>query len=291
MVLYLVADVTVVLIHWSERLMTGLTVCSWEPAWPLRPLPTKRVLLVFFVAILSVRFFSKCDLRLFAAFPPYRRNHKKGTREIHLFFFSILVLNCATAMGVFCGGNQAEYWAHWEKIGAQLSKPPKFFLTNFFQQDESGKFLWPGFGDNSRILKWVIDRINGVAGAPKQTAIGLVPHPSQINTIGRALLKKELLNLQFTGMDISAATMEKLLSVDVTHWRREILDVHKFIEGFGAAAPKFILDHVSTIEQRLDIGHNTPATTNKKLLQWVAHWASVFEPESIFWVDGTEQGK
>lgn len=90
-------------------------------------------------------------------------------------------------------------------------------------------------------------------------------------------------------MDISPATLETLLSVDNTLWRKEVTEVHKFIDSFGAAAPQSVRDHVSSLEGRLDIGHNTPATTNKKLLQWVAKWAAVFQPDDIWWVDGTEE--
>jgi len=178
------------------------------------------------------------------------------------------------AMKVFCGGNMASYWAHWSKIGAQLSKQPKIFLANFFQKGSNGAYLWPGYGDNARVLKWVIDRTNGnpATALAQQTFLGYVPLPSHINTLG---------------MDIAPATVEKLLAVE--HWTDEVKELHKYLEGFGSATPSFIMDHVTTMEHRFAVGHNTPATTNKYLLQWVAEYAALFEPDSIFWVDGSEE--
>jgi GTP-dependent phosphoenolpyruvate carboxykinase len=91
-------------------------------------------------------------------------------------------------------------------------------------------------------------------------------------------------------MDISPSTVETLLSVDENLWRKEIFNVHEYFKSFGVHTPNFIWDHVTSMEHRLDIGHNTPATTNTKLLQWVNHWKSVFDPAAVHWVDGTEEG-
>ncbi|NCW90975.1 MAG: phosphoenolpyruvate carboxykinase (GTP), partial [Acidimicrobiia bacterium] len=108
------------------------------------------------------------------------------------------------AMLPFCGYNMGDYFAHWLRIGKQTdaSKLPKIFFVNWFRRDESGKFLWPGFGENSRVLKWVFERVDGKAAA-QRTAIGLLPPVSAIDT---------------TALDVPAADLEQILSVDVAGW-------------------------------------------------------------------------
>src|SRR6187399_3442397 len=110
------------------------------------------------------------------------------------------------AMKPFCGYNFADYFQHWLNIGAKLSKPPKVFHVNWFRQGADGKFLWPGFGDNLRVLSWMLDRVAGRAGA-QETAIGNLPRPSDLN---------------LKGLDLQQAVVEELLSVKQDAWRKEV---------------------------------------------------------------------
>ena len=104
------------------------------------------------------------------------------------------------AMLPFCGYNMADYFAHWLKVGEQAdaAKLPKVFYVNWFRKDEDGKFMWPGFGENSRVLEWVFRRCDG-GSAVEETAIGYVPAPGELNT---------------EGLDIDEATVDALLHVD-----------------------------------------------------------------------------
>lgn len=130
------------------------------------------------------------------------------------------------AMFPFCGYNMADYFSHWLKIGNRMKNPPKIFSVNWFRTDEDGKFLWPGFGENIRVLKWIIDRVNNRAGG-RETPIGIVPGPQDIET---------------SGMDTSAKKMEKLLDVDIKEWKEEIQDTKKFFDSFGKKIPSEILE-------------------------------------------------
>ena len=105
------------------------------------------------------------------------------------------------AMGPFCGYNMGDYFAHWLEVGKSLSKPPKIFRVNWFRTGENGKFLWPGFGDNLRVLKWVIERCEG-RGAAVETIIGLVPPPAALEVEGR----------------VSPEHLAALLKVDPPEW-------------------------------------------------------------------------
>ncbi|MCX7557580.1 phosphoenolpyruvate carboxykinase (GTP) [Xanthomonadaceae bacterium JHOS43] len=125
------------------------------------------------------------------------------------------------AMKPFCGYNYGDYFAHWlsfDRPGAQL---PKIFHVNWFRRGEDGAFLWPGFGDNMRVLEWIIARCTGQAGA-KETPIGHVPRPE---------------DLDLDGLDLSDWTTDALLSVDVEGWRREIADIGTYLDSFGARTP------------------------------------------------------
>ena len=107
------------------------------------------------------------------------------------------------AMLPFCGYNMGDYFGHWLEMGSRLKKPPRVFRVNWFRTDERGKLLWPGYGENLRVLKWIIERCDG-RGDAVETPIGLVP---TLNGIDR------------TGIDIPEATMATFLKVDPA-WRR-----------------------------------------------------------------------
>jgi len=141
------------------------------------------------------------------------------------------------AMLPFCGYNMADYFAHWLSIGknADASKLPKIFFVNWFRRDDDGRFLWPGFGENSRVLKWIFERVGGSAEAV-ETPIGLLPTPDSLDT---------------DGLDIDAADLETLLSVDVAGWQGALPQIHEHYAQFGDAIPPQLADAVSTLDARL----------------------------------------
>lgn len=126
------------------------------------------------------------------------------------------------AMIPFCGYNMGDYFGHWFDVGSKLKRPPSIFSINWFRLDDKGKFLWPGFGDNIRVLKWVIDRVNNSAKA-KETPIGLIP---------------ELGDLNIQGLDISKEQLEQLFDVDLSQWQPELEDIRKFLGQFGSHMPQ-----------------------------------------------------
>jgi phosphoenolpyruvate carboxykinase (GTP) len=125
------------------------------------------------------------------------------------------------AMKPFCGYNFADYWAHWLTFADRSTKLPGIFHVNWFRRDSAGKFLWPGYGENLRVLRWIIERCAGRAAAV-ETPIGFLPKPGDIDT---------------RGLDVSSATLEQLLSVDNAQWRAEMADLSKYFEGFGKRLP------------------------------------------------------
>jgi phosphoenolpyruvate carboxykinase (GTP) len=139
------------------------------------------------------------------------------------------------AMKPFCGYNFADYWAHWLSFEGRVQKLPKIFHVNWFRQDKDGKFLWPGFGDNLRVLSWVIDRCEGRAKA-HATPIGLLPH-------------KEDLDLK--GLDLPEAALHQLLDLDRDAWHREIDEVGKYLEEFGDRLPPALRAEYQRVKQAL----------------------------------------
>jgi phosphoenolpyruvate carboxykinase (GTP) len=125
------------------------------------------------------------------------------------------------AMKPFCGYNFADYWAHWLSFAGKSDKLPKIFHVNWFRQDAAGRFLWPGFGDNLRVLRWIIDRCENKIGA-RETPIGWLPEPEDIDT---------------SGLDVNAATLEALLAVNVDQWKTEMDSIGSYLEGFGERLP------------------------------------------------------
>jgi phosphoenolpyruvate carboxykinase (GTP) len=139
------------------------------------------------------------------------------------------------AMKPFCGYNFGDYFGHWLAIGAKLAKPPKIFHVNWFRQGADGKFLWPGFGDNLRVISWILDRCTGKAGA-QDTAIGHLPSPQDLNV---------------AGLDIDPATLADLLSVKPEAWREEFAEFRVFLDEFGSHMPKQMYAEVEGVERRL----------------------------------------
>jgi phosphoenolpyruvate carboxykinase (GTP) len=125
------------------------------------------------------------------------------------------------AMKPFCGYNFADYWAHWLSFADKSDKLPKIFHVNWFRQDAAGRFLWPGFGDNLRILRWIIDRCENRVGA-RETPIGWLPHSDDIDT---------------EGLDVNEETMQALLEVNVEQWKHEMDSVGSYLSSFGDRLP------------------------------------------------------
>lgn len=141
------------------------------------------------------------------------------------------------AMLPFMGYNVGDYIQHWLDIGnaTDTDKLPKLFWVNWFRRSADGKFLWPGFGDNSRVLKWVLERVAG-KGDATETAIGHVPTPE---------------SLDLSGLDLDDATLEELLSVDNENWRAELDLIHDHFKFIGERLPDAMKDELASLEKRL----------------------------------------
>ena len=141
------------------------------------------------------------------------------------------------AMLPFCGYNMGDYFAHWLEIGqnTDASKLPKIFYVNWFRKDADGGWLWPGFGENSRVLKWIVERVSG-KGEAVETPIGYLPAPGAIDT-------REL--------DVTEQQIEELLNVDAEEWLNEIESIRVHFERFGDKLPKTLSDELAALEARL----------------------------------------
>jgi phosphoenolpyruvate carboxykinase (GTP) len=139
------------------------------------------------------------------------------------------------AMLPFCGYNFGDYFGHWLKMGKAVSKPPAIFHVNWFRTNSDGKFLWPGFGDNMRVLDWVLQRVAGKADADK-SAIGWLPKATDLNLDG-------------SGVNVTALT--ELLSVDKDLWREEAKDVGEYFSKYGNHMPAAMHAQVAALQQRL----------------------------------------
>jgi|HubBroStandDraft_6_1064221.scaffolds.fasta_scaffold00018_12 phosphoenolpyruvate carboxykinase (GTP) len=145
------------------------------------------------------------------------------------------------AMLPFCGYHMGDYFAHWLKMGAlsSASKLPRIFYVNWFRQnqdkDQNGKFLWPGYGENSRVLKWIFERCDGNVHA-KDTPIGRIPEPADLDT---------------NGLNMSPANLTELLSVDIQGWLAELPSIKEHFARFGSHLPEGLNLEVKNLESRL----------------------------------------
>ena len=139
------------------------------------------------------------------------------------------------AMKPFCGYNFGDYFNHWLSVGAKLKSPPRIFHVNWFRQGTDGKFLWPGFGDNLRVLSWMLERCAGRAQA-NDTAIGYLPRPEDLNVKGLA---------------ISPEVLQELLSVKPDAWRKELADIRTYLDEYGQRTPKALYTELDGVEKRL----------------------------------------
>ena len=139
------------------------------------------------------------------------------------------------AMQPFCGYNMADYWQHWLDMGKRMSNPPKIFRLNWFRTNEQGKFMWPGFGENLRVLEWVLDRCEG-RGEAVETPIGYVPTRGAIDR---------------NGIDVSDQTMDLLLRVDHAEWAEAVEGQTQYFEKFGKRLPKGMQEEHDALAYRL----------------------------------------
>ncbi len=143
------------------------------------------------------------------------------------------------AMLPFCGYNMGDYWQHWINIGETLDadKAPKIFNVNWFRKDDEGNFMWPGFGDNLRVLEWILDRCEGKVDAD-EVAIGYVP-------------KAEDINLEGIEDEVSIDTLKAMLDVDKDLWTAETAGIEEFYSKFGDKLPKTLADELATLRANL----------------------------------------
>jgi phosphoenolpyruvate carboxykinase (GTP) len=146
-----------------------------------------------------------------------------------------LVRRDPMAMIPFCGYNMADYFRHWMNVGGRLKNPPKIFCVNWFKKDAQGMFLWPGFRENFRIIKWMMDRVKGIVPAQK-TPIGFMPNYTDLN---------------LNGLDISKEDFDKLFEINPEEWKQEIKGIESFYGQFGARLPKELTQHLAELKSRL----------------------------------------
>ncbi len=137
------------------------------------------------------------------------------------------------AMLPFCGYNMGDYFQHWLDVGKSIANPPKIFNVNWFSTDDEGHFLWPGFGDNMRVLMWMLDRVDGKVGA-EETCIGYVPKP-------------EDLNLEGIGEACPPDVIKRLLMVDKQLWKAEIEGIKEFYAKIGKSMPAALLEQLNKL--------------------------------------------
>lgn len=143
------------------------------------------------------------------------------------------------AMLPFIGYNAGDYVSHWVELGKthDESKLPKIYQVNWFRKDEEdGSFLWPGFGDNARVLKWVVDRLEGTVEA-QETPVGLVPNPADIDT---------------TGLDMTQEQVAKALAVKVEDWEKELPLIEEWFAKFGDKLPEELKAQLETLKKNVE---------------------------------------
>jgi phosphoenolpyruvate carboxykinase (GTP) len=126
------------------------------------------------------------------------------------------------AMKPFAGYNFGDYWSHWINVGAKLKSPPQIFHVNWFRQSEAGKFLWPGYGENLRVLRWIIDRCKGTAQA-RETAIGQLPNPADLDT---------------QRLDLAPGALDELLAVNPALWQAELAAIGEYLAEYADRVPQ-----------------------------------------------------
>ncbi|MBL7156814.1 MAG: phosphoenolpyruvate carboxykinase (GTP) [Candidatus Omnitrophica bacterium] len=139
------------------------------------------------------------------------------------------------AMLPFCGYNMANYFRHWLSMGKKMVKPPRIFFVNWFRKDKHGKFIWPGFSENLRILNWILERSEGRVGAIK-TPLGYIPRYEDID---------------MTGLNFSRKRWDELFYISKKAWQNELKDLKKFLNKFGKILPKEVIEEYKAFDKRL----------------------------------------
>lgn len=142
------------------------------------------------------------------------------------------------AMLPFCGYNLGRYFRHWLNMGNWLRHPPKIFSVNWFRADEKGEFIWPGFGENMRVLKWIVDRVNGRVEA-KETPVGLVPR---------------IKDLELEGLDIPREKLSRLFEVNIHDWKGEAEEIKNFLQNYRRQLPYEINEELERLEKSISSG-------------------------------------
>ncbi|MFH1368928.1 MAG: phosphoenolpyruvate carboxykinase (GTP) [Elusimicrobiota bacterium] len=142
------------------------------------------------------------------------------------------------AMLPFCGYNMGDYLAHWISFDKKLKEKPKIFMVNWFRKNDEGKFIWPGFRENSRVIKWMLDRINGKVEANK-SPIGLMP---------------DIKDIDMTGLNLPEKDRDKLLEINSAEWKAELPEIEKFYDQFGQRIPKELRDKLGQLKKEFSVG-------------------------------------
>jgi phosphoenolpyruvate carboxykinase (GTP) len=141
------------------------------------------------------------------------------------------------AMLPFCGYNMADYWNHWLSMDKRVKQLPRIYRVNWFRKDENGKFAWPGFGENMRVLQWVVDRIRGRAPKPAESPFGLMPQYQDLN---------------WTGLPFPQDRFAKIMSVDTGEAKREALDQQELFDRFGSRLPSEMEEERQNLLSRIE---------------------------------------
>jgi phosphoenolpyruvate carboxykinase (GTP) len=142
------------------------------------------------------------------------------------------------AMAPFCGYNMADHWAHWLSVGAELRKTgsvPRVFQVNWFRKGADGRFLWPGFGENSRVIEWILERVDGQVPA-QDSPIGLLPTAGSLNV---------------DGLDVSEADLAALFAIDRDSWLAEVDATAQFFDTFEGRVPDAVTKQLASLRERL----------------------------------------
>jgi phosphoenolpyruvate carboxykinase (GTP) len=139
------------------------------------------------------------------------------------------------AMLPFCGYNMADYFGHWLQMGKQIPHPPKIFHVNWFRRNAEGRFLWPGYGENVRVLKWILERVEG-RGSAEETPIGYVPTRT---------------GLTLDNMTLAPGALDELLAVNPDDWQHELEETKQFFDKFGPRLPREIREEHEKLSKRL----------------------------------------
>jgi phosphoenolpyruvate carboxykinase (GTP) len=151
------------------------------------------------------------------------------------------------AMLPFCGYHMGDYFQHWLEMGKRIPHPPKIFHVNWFRRGAAGKFLWPGFGENVRVLKWILDRVEG-HGAAEESPVGYVPTRNALN---------------LDGLQISPETIDELLRVSPEDWEDDLSDSRQFFQKFGDRLPRELREEHEKLSRRLDLVAGAGAGVNR----------------------------